>query len=157
MGKITLVFWFDVMLIYINFIYFEGFMSNKFADLKLIDGSRVIVNTTYITQVSPTHGTDFANGADVVFIVFGENGAVQVSVPATAVSVLLDSLNLEKSSQFIDITSIDGSRTIFNRDYITHVSATYGADLSNGANVSVWGFEIQIGAKEVPSLLPLLS
>ncbi len=132
-------------------------MSKKFVDLKLIDGTRIIVNTTYITQVSPTHGTDFANGADVVFIVFGEQGVVQGAVPATGVSDLLAAMNLGGDSQFIDITAITGARIILNREYITHITATHGADLANGADVSVFGFDIQIGAKEVPSLLPLIA
>lgn len=132
-------------------------MAAKFVDLKLVDGSRIIVNTAYITQVSPTHGTDLENGADVVFIVFGEDGVVQGSVAAKEVSSLLNALNADEESRFIDITTLSGARVIFNRDFITHVTATHGNDLSNGADVSVWGIEVQIGAKEVSSLLPLLT
>ncbi len=132
-------------------------MAAKFVDLKLVDGSRIIVNTAYITQISPTHGNDLENGADVVFIVFGEHGVVQGSVAAKEVPSLLNVLSLGKDSQFIDIVSLAGARVILNRDFITHVTATHGNDLSNGADVSVWGVEIQIGAKEVPSLLPLLT
>jgi hypothetical protein len=138
--------------------YFYGeIMTKKFADLKLVDGSRIIVNTSYITQVSPTHGSDLSNGADVVFIVFGEVGVVQASVPASEVSTLIGALDLGKDSQFIDITALNSARIILNRDYITHVTATHGTDLSNGADVSVWGVDIHVGAKEVPSLLPLLA
>ena len=66
-------------------------------------------------------------------------------------------MNLGGDSQFIDITAITGARIILNREYITHITATHGADLANGADVSVFGFDIQIGAKEVPSLLPLIA
>jgi len=133
-------------------------MSGKFIDLKLIDGTRIIVNATYITQVSPSHGTDIADGADVVFLVFGEQGLVQASVPASGVPNLLRALQLEKdNAQFVDLKTLDGTRVILNRDYITHVVPTHGNDLNDGATVTVWGVDIEIGAREVPSLLPLLA
>lgn len=133
-------------------------MSGKFVDLKLIDGSRIIVNTTYITQVSPTHGAEVADGADVVFLVFGDNGLVQASIPASGVPSLLNALNLDKTdSQFVDLRTLDRSRVILNTEYITHVAPTHGTDLNDGAIVTVWGVDIQIGAREVPSLLPLLA
>ena len=133
-------------------------MPGKFVDLKLIDGSRIIVNTSYISQISPTHGTEIADGADVVFLVFGEQGLVQASVPASGVSGLLKVLQLEKDdSQFVDLKALGGSRVILNRDYITHVVPTHGNDLNDGATVTVWGIDIEIGAREVPSLLPLLA
>jgi len=133
-------------------------MSGKFVDLKLIDGSRWIINTTYITQVSPTHGTEIADGADVVFIVFGEETLLQGSVPASGVTGLLNALRLGSSdSQFVDLKALEGPRIILNREYITHVRPTHGVDLNDGATVTVWGIDIGIGAREVPSLLPLLA
>jgi hypothetical protein len=133
-------------------------MAGKFIDLKVIDGSRMIVNKAYITQVTPTHGTEFADGADVVLLVFGEEGAVQVPVPASAVPNLIAALNLDSpESLFLELRVLNGSRIILNRDYITHVCPTHGTDLNNGATVTVWGFDIEIGAREIPSLLPLLS
>lgn len=128
----------------------------RFVDLTLVEGGRILVNTSYITQVSPTHGNDLENGADVAFIVFGEDGLVQVSIPAKAVPTLMSALNQANEGQFIDITALNGERVIFNRDYITHVTATHGIDLANGADIYVWGVQIPVGAKEVPSLLPLL-
>ena len=133
-------------------------MSGKFVDLKMIDGSRWIINTAYITQVSPTHGTEIADGADIVFLVFGEEGLLQGSVPASGVTGLLDALRLNnKDSQFVDLKVLNGSRIILNREYITHVRPTYGIDLNDGATVTVWGLDIEVGAREVPSLLPLLA
>jgi uncharacterized protein YlzI (FlbEa/FlbD family) len=131
-------------------------MASKFVDIKLIDGNRLIVNTNYIFQVSPTHGTDFANGADVVFIVYGEDGVGQVSVPATAVNELLNVLHADNGSQFIEVTVLNGAKVILNKDYITHVQAMHGNDLTNGAVLTVFGVQVEIGAKEVHALLPLL-
>lgn len=133
-------------------------MAGKFVDLKLIDGSRIIVNTTYITQVSPSHGSEIADGADVVFVVFGEHGLVQASVPASGIPSLLKALQLDKGdSQFVDLKVLGGSRVIFNREYITHVVPTHGSDLNDGATVTVWGVDFEIGARDVASLLPLLA
>jgi len=132
-------------------------MGSKFVDIRTLDGSRVFINSAYIFQVSPTHGTDFANGADVAFIIFGEAGAVQVSVPATEVTSVLDVLDLDNGSQFIEVTVLNGAKVILNKDYITHIEPTHGTDLTNGATLTVFGVAIDIGAKEVPSLLPLIS
>ena len=133
-------------------------MSGKFVDLKLIDGSRVIINTTYIIQISPTHGVEIADGADVVFLVFGEQGLVQGSIPASGVPGLFKALNLDKiDSQFVDLKVLNGSRVILNKEYITHVVPTHGTDLNDGATLTVWGIEIEIGAREVPALLPILA
>jgi len=133
-------------------------MSGKFVDLKLIDGSRLIINTTYIIQISPTHGAEIADGADVVFLVFGEQGLVQGSIPASAVPGLFKALNIDKiDSQFVDLKVLNGSRVILNKEYITHVVPTHGTDLNDGATLTVWGIEIEIGAREVPALLPILA
>lgn len=133
-------------------------MSGKFVDLKLIDGSRLIINATYIIQISPTHGAEIADGADVVFLVFGEQGLVQGSIPASAVPGLFKALNLDRiDSQFVDLKVLNGSRVILNKEYITHVVPTHGTDLNDGATLTVWGIEIEIGAREVPGLLPILA
>ena len=131
-------------------------MSKKFLNLMLVDGSRLLLNFSYITQITPTHGDDFTDGADVVFISMGESGVLQASVPASQVDSVLKSITNE-ASPFVDLKVLSGQRIILNEDYITHIAPTYGSDLADGADISIWGSIVQIPASSVKSLAKLVS
>jgi uncharacterized protein YlzI (FlbEa/FlbD family) len=131
-------------------------MTRRFVDLKLVDGSRLIVNATYITQVSTTHGNDFGNGAEVYFLTLGEDGQlVCATVPATQVPTLVGAL-IEDDSRFIHLTTSDGQETILNSEYITHIEPTHGSNLADGADVIVWGTVIQVPASKVSAIVSFI-
>lgn len=127
-------------------------MSSSFLDLRAGDGTRVLVNTTYITQVTPTHGADVNDGVDVVFMTFGEDALSQISVPASKVGPVLSAIN-EIGGKFVDLKAVDGNRIILNAEYITHVAPTHGSDFADGADVTIWGATVSVPASAVSSVL----
>lgn len=130
-------------------------MQSRFIDLKLTSGEHLILNIAYISQITATHGDDFLNGVDVVFLALGDEGLLMASVPASQVAELLQVVS-ESNSPFLDIKPIGGQRLILNKDYITHISPTYGNSLTDGADVSVWGTVVQVPASGVAAISKLL-
>jgi hypothetical protein len=127
-------------------------MSKRFIDLRAGDGTRVVVNTSYVTQVTPTHGTDFSDGLEVVFITFGEGAAAKISVPASKSGAALHAIK-DSDGKFIDVKLVSGERVYLNTDYVTHLLPTYGADYSDGATVSIFGTSLEVPASGVPAIL----
>ena len=130
-------------------------MQSRFIDLKLTSGERLILNTTYISQITATYDDDFSNGVDVVFLALGEPGLLQASVPASQVGDLLNIVS-DPTSPFLDIKAIGGQRLILNKEYITHITPTHGTNLSDGADVSVWGTVVQVPASGVGAIAKLV-
>jgi hypothetical protein len=129
-----------------------GKMTKRFLDLQAGDGTRVVVNTSYITQVTPTHGTDFSDGLEVVFITFGDGSAAQISVPASKSGAALSAIK-DSDGKFIDVKLVSGVRVYLNADYVTHVLPTHGTDYSDGATVSIFGTNVEVPASGVPAIL----
>lgn len=127
-------------------------MTKRFIDLRAGDGARVLVNTSYITQVTPTHGSNFEDGLEVVVITFGAESVGQISVPASKSNSVLSAIQ-DSDGKFIDIKLVDGGRIFLNADYVTHVVPTHGTDYSDGATVSVFGNTLQVPASGVPTIL----
>lgn len=129
-------------------------MTRRFIRIKASDGSALLLNPTYITQITPIHGNDVNDGVDLLLIVFGETGVVQIDVPASQVQHLL-SIVLAAEANFIDISTTSGERIILNTEYITHISPMHGNDFNDGANVSVFGNLIQVPASAARTIQEL--
>lgn len=130
-------------------------MPSRFVDLKLVSGDRLILNTNYIMLITPTHGDDFNDGADVSFISFGEAGVHQVSVPASQVDTLMKSVS-DPNSTFLDLKPLGGSRLVINYEHVTHITPTHGVNLADGADVAIWGMQVQIPASGISALSKVL-
>jgi hypothetical protein len=90
-----------------------------------------------------------------VFLTLGEQGVLMASVPASHVAALLQLVS-ESNSPFLDIKTIDGQRLILNKEYITHIVPTHGNNLTDGADVSVWGAVVQVPASGVAAIFKLV-
>ena len=131
-------------------------MSSKFLKLTLLDGAKIVVNTTYITEISPTHGNDFENGVDVIFKSFGENDLLKASVPASQVQTIIDAVN-DSTLPFIEIKTANAPRVIINQDYISHIEPTHGNDYTDGVTLNIWGTTVQVPASGTSAISKLWS
>ncbi|WP_200380082.1 hypothetical protein [Rubrivivax gelatinosus] len=127
-------------------------MARKFIDLLDSNGTAVLVNTSLITRISPTHGTNIDDGVDVIFITFGEPSLAMISVPASKMTPILHAV-AESGSKFIDVRAVGGARVFLNAEYISHVTPTHGRDFSDGADLTVFGAQFQVPASAVPAVL----
>lgn len=122
----------------------------KFVDVRLATGGRLTINKSYITMVTPTHGNDFEDGGEIIFVSFGEQGLLKAVVPASQMKTVLAAIH--DDDDFVDLKPVGGERMILNTEYITHVAPTHGANLADGAEVSIWGTIVQVPASGVTAL-----
>lgn len=127
-------------------------MTTSFVDFVSTDGTRILINTSFVITISPTHGENFDDGIDIVFFTFGSEAVAQVSVPASKVEQVLIAVK-KCGNRFVDIAPIGSQRFIMNTEYVTHVLPTHGANLSDGAQVGIFGTTVQVPASAIPALM----
>lgn len=130
-------------------------MTKKFVDIKATDGSRVLLNLDCAVIISPTHGTNMSDGADVLLMTLNEEGVKELSIPASQVQKLLDGVKT-LPDQFIEVSVIGGNSMVLNTTYISHIVPLHGSDYSDGAQVQSLGFTVPVSANSALELLALV-
>lgn len=130
-------------------------MAKKFVDLKTTTGARVMLNLDCTAYVSATHGTNMADGVDIVLMTLNEEGAKQVAVPASQVEKLLKSI-AALGQQFVKVTAIGGGELYLNTAFVSSIEPLHGADFSDGANVHTLGLSLPVSSSSAIELMNLV-
>ncbi|MFG6468379.1 hypothetical protein [Roseateles sp. BYS87W] len=130
-------------------------MAKKFADIKTTAGARVMLNLDCTAYVTATHGTNMADGAEVVLMTLNEEGFKQVSVPASQVEKLLKSINA-LGDQFVKVAAIGGGELFLNTMFISSIDPLHGNDFSDGAAVNVMSSVVQVSSSSALDLINLV-
>jgi len=129
-------------------------MAKKFVDLKTTAGARVMLNLDCTAYVSATHGTNMADGVDLVLMTLNEEGAAQVSIPASQVDKILKAIaGLEH--QFVKVAAIGGGELFLNTAFVSNIEPLHGSDFSDGATVHTLGLSLPVSSSSAIELMHL--
>lgn len=130
-------------------------MAKKFVDLKTTDGARAMLNLDCTAYVGATHGTNMADGVDIVLMTLSEEGAKKITIPASQVDKLLKAIDA-LGQQFVKVTVIGGGELYLNTSYVSSIEPLHGADFSDGANVHTLGLGFPVSSSSAIELMNLV-
>lgn len=129
-------------------------MAKKFVDVKTTDGARIMLNLDCTAYVSATHGTNMADGVDIVLMTLNEEGAKEVAIPASQVDKLLKAIaGLDR--QFVKVTAIGSGELYLNTSYVSNIEPLHGNDFSDGATVHTLGLSFPVSSSSAVELMHL--